>query len=152
MGVWKTIKNGWEDFKDKISFKVGSGNRVKFWKDKWCEDMPLRDSFPDLYSITSSKDAWVVDVWDGGSALGLLDSWMTESWRKHVSFLGSYMIIPSLWVLMILWCGWRQKNAEFLVKSLYSFLASRWTEPFPYGLVWNSWAPIRASFFAWKTT
>ena len=27
----------------------------------------LRDSFLDLYSIASSKDAWVLDVWDGGS-------------------------------------------------------------------------------------
>ena len=52
-----------------------------------------------------------------------------------MSLLGSYMIIPSLWVLMILWCGWRQKNAEFSVKFFYSFLASRRTEPFPYGLV-----------------
>ena len=27
----------------------------------------LRDVFLSLYAITSSKDAWVVDVWDGGS-------------------------------------------------------------------------------------
>ena len=29
MRVWKTIINGWEDFKVKMRFKIGSGNRVK---------------------------------------------------------------------------------------------------------------------------
>ncbi|RVW26432.1 hypothetical protein CK203_086154 [Vitis vinifera] len=57
------------------SFRVWEGveerfqkrNKVKFWKDRWCRDLPLRDAFLDFFSIASSKDAWVVDVWDGGS-------------------------------------------------------------------------------------
>ena len=28
---------------------------------------PLRESFPELFSIVSSKNAWVIDVWDKGS-------------------------------------------------------------------------------------
>ena len=48
-------------------FRVGSGNKVKFWKDGWCEDLPLRDVFLNLFSITFSKDARMVDVWDNGS-------------------------------------------------------------------------------------
>ena len=53
--------------KIKTSFKVGFGNEVKFWKDRWCEDMTLRDFVLDLYFIASSKDAWVIDAWDDGS-------------------------------------------------------------------------------------
>ena len=52
MGVWKAIRNGWEDFKVRMCFKVG---------------MPLREASQNLFSIASSKDAWMVDVWDGGS-------------------------------------------------------------------------------------
>ncbi|RVW22277.1 hypothetical protein CK203_110350 [Vitis vinifera] len=37
--------------------------RVKFWKDRWCKELPLRDAFPDLFSMAPSKDSWVVDVW-----------------------------------------------------------------------------------------
>lgn len=62
MGAWKAIRNGQDAFKDKTSFKVSSENKMKFWKDKWYRDMPLRDSFPNLFSIASSKDAWVVDI------------------------------------------------------------------------------------------
>ena len=67
MGVWKAIRNGWEDLKVRMRFKVGSRNKVKFWKDRWCGDVPLRDAFSNLFSIASSKDARVDDAWDGGS-------------------------------------------------------------------------------------
>ena len=43
---------------------MGGGRRVKFWKDKWCGDEPLCESFPSLFSISLSKDAWVSDVWN----------------------------------------------------------------------------------------
>ena len=60
VGVWMAIRGSSEAFKNKTSFEVGSENKVKFWKDKWCGDMPLRNSFMDPYSIGSSKDVWVV--------------------------------------------------------------------------------------------
>ncbi|RVW63334.1 hypothetical protein CK203_058258 [Vitis vinifera] len=43
VGVWKAIRNGWEDLKVRMHFKVGSGNRA------------------------SSKDVRVADDWDGDS-------------------------------------------------------------------------------------
>ena len=67
VGVWKAIRNDWEDLKVRMRFKVGSGNRVKFWKDRWCGDVSLRDVFPNLFSIAYSKDARLADAWDGGS-------------------------------------------------------------------------------------
>ena len=44
VGVWKANRNGWEDFEVRTCFMVGSGNKVKFWKDRWCGDFPLRDA------------------------------------------------------------------------------------------------------------
>ena len=64
--IWKAIENGWEVFKVRTHFKVGSRNMVKFWKDRWCGDELLRDAFPNQFSIASSKDARVADAWDGG--------------------------------------------------------------------------------------
>ena len=38
--------------------------------DKWYGDEPLCESFPSLFTISLSKEAWMVDVWnpngDGG--------------------------------------------------------------------------------------
>ena len=53
-------------FKTRTEFTIGFRNRVKFWKDKWCGDSSLRESFLELYSIAFSKDAWVSDLWEDG--------------------------------------------------------------------------------------
>ncbi|RVW86697.1 hypothetical protein CK203_039843 [Vitis vinifera] len=43
--------------KCKISYVVGNGRRIRFWRDIWCGDTPLRTSFPSLFAIATSKDA-----------------------------------------------------------------------------------------------
>ena len=55
VGLLKAIRK-W-GISNKISFVVGNGKRVKFWKDKWCGDTPLCHSFPSLFAISSSKEA-----------------------------------------------------------------------------------------------
>ena len=44
------------------------------------------------------------------------------------------------------------KDDVFSVKSLYYSLADRRVELFPHDIVWNSWVPLRISFFAWEAT
>ena len=50
----------------------------------------------------------------------------------------------------MVWMG--TKNGIFYVQSYYFSLASRCSESFLHSTVWNSWAPIRAGFFAWEAT
>ena len=64
VGLWKAIRNEWLFLKSRLAYQVDNGRRVKFWKDKWCGDKPFCESFPSLYSISLSKDAWVSDVWN----------------------------------------------------------------------------------------
>ena len=45
-------------------FFVGNGRRARFWKDRWCGDEALSISFPSLYALSTSKEAWVAEVWD----------------------------------------------------------------------------------------
>ena len=98
MCICKTIKGGWEALKDRTRFKVGSDYRVKFWIKKWCGKL-----CPALYSISSSKDAWVVDVWDGGSqGLHFLDSYMTRNSRRWMYSLGDCMTTPLRQAMRIL--------------------------------------------------
>lgn len=64
MGLWKEIMQGFNGFIKEIVFKVGVGNRVKFWKDVWCSNLPLMREFPLLFSIAVDKDALVSDYLD----------------------------------------------------------------------------------------
>ena len=60
VGVWKAIRCGWEAFNSRIK---GNGQRVKFWKDKRCSEFSLGEAFPTIFSIVTTKDAWIVEVW-----------------------------------------------------------------------------------------
>ncbi|RVW87876.1 putative ribonuclease H protein [Vitis vinifera] len=64
VGLWKAIRNGWMEFSKRVAFKVGDGSKVRFWKDRWCGEDSLEEPFPSLYSLASSRDAWVAQLWD----------------------------------------------------------------------------------------
>ena len=151
--VWKGIKGRWEMFKTRTGFTVEVGNRVKFWKDKWCGDSSLRESFPELYSIASSKDAWVSDLWeDGGWSprfTGQLHDWELEEVQAFLGRLSAHPLSVEI-DDAIVWLP--TKDGAFFVKSFYSSLADRRVEPFPHNIVWNSWVLLRISFFAWEAT
>ena len=63
VGLWKTIRKLWDAVSSKLSFSVGNGKRIKFWKDKWCMVEPLNVSFPSLFALSNFKDAWVAELW-----------------------------------------------------------------------------------------
>ena len=64
VGLWKEIEKHWELFNSMISFEVGNGRRVKFWKDWWCGEEPLCEIFPSLFALSDFKEAWVADLWE----------------------------------------------------------------------------------------
>ena len=64
VGLWKAIRKEWLILNGSLTYQVGSGQRERFWTDKWCGDEPLCESFPALFSISLSKNAWVSDVWN----------------------------------------------------------------------------------------
>ena len=57
VGLWKTIRKLWDAVSSKLSFSVGNGKGIKFWKDKWCRDELLNVSFPSLFALSNFKDA-----------------------------------------------------------------------------------------------
>ena len=50
---------GWEDFSQHTRFEIGVGNRVKYWRDCWCGDQPLRITYLVLYRLAVNKEASV---------------------------------------------------------------------------------------------
>ena len=49
-------------FNSRTSFFEGNSRKVKFWTDKWCKNKPLWVSFPSLYALIISKEAWVTNL------------------------------------------------------------------------------------------
>ena len=65
VGLWKEIrKEGRLSFAKQSCFSVGNDRNVKFWKDNWCGNFALCNSFPSLYAFASYKEAWLVELRD----------------------------------------------------------------------------------------
>ena len=81
MGVWEAIINEWEELRCRVHFMVGNGRRIKFWKYLWCEELTLKEAFPNLFRLTVNQDGWVVEAWEEG---GDLSSW-SPRFSRHLN-------------------------------------------------------------------
>ncbi|KAK7281927.1 hypothetical protein RIF29_10309 [Crotalaria pallida] len=86
-GIWGTISSipKWSnDFELLIAkgcwMKVASGNKTRFWLDKWLDNETLKTKFPTLFSVSIQKEEVIANMgfWDG-----LQWNW-NLSWRRHL--------------------------------------------------------------------
>lgn len=50
VSVWRSIRNLGSKLAENLSFKVGEGTKIFFWKDEWLGQESLKDAFPNLFS------------------------------------------------------------------------------------------------------
>ena len=60
--LWKEILKEISHLNLNCRFVVGKGDRLRFWEDNWCSEIPLCDLYPRLYSLAGSKDVKVMEV------------------------------------------------------------------------------------------
>ncbi|KAG5627684.1 hypothetical protein H5410_012902 [Solanum commersonii] len=46
-----------------LHIKVGDGKRTRFWRDIWINQLPLKDSYPDLFLLCNNPEAWINEFW-----------------------------------------------------------------------------------------
>ncbi|XP_047261029.1 uncharacterized protein LOC124894378 [Capsicum annuum] len=63
VSVWRTIRSLWSQLVKDITFKVGTGTRIMFWKELWIGQEPLMASYPDLFIFSTNPDAMVNEIW-----------------------------------------------------------------------------------------
>ncbi|WMV56044.1 hypothetical protein MTR67_049429 [Solanum verrucosum] len=61
--VWRSIRNLWDSLKENLVVKVGEGNKIFFWKDKWIGQECLNSVFPDLFSFCTNPEAKIAEIW-----------------------------------------------------------------------------------------
>ena len=153
VGFWKAIRNLCELESSQISFSVGNGRKIKFWKDKWCEGEPLCDSFPSLFALSNSKEAWLANLWMHSNGRGAwfpifsrsLNDWEVEAVECFLSRLQDKVVVVE-GEDKLLWAA--TKSGSFSIKSLYSILEAGRVEAFPSNVMWNAWVLPKVSFFA----
>ena len=153
VGFWKEIRKEWPFMKDKFAFSVGNGRRVRFWEDRWCGDKALSISFPSLYALATSKEVWVVEVWDTIGEVGgwnprflrPFNNWEFEMVERFLFSLQGKRVVFNLEDKL----RWKEaKGGNFSIKSFYSALEGGGTVPFPTSIIWSPYAPINFGFFS----
>ena len=91
--TWKAISSLYEDFHRMVSFKVGKGNKVRFWEDKWAGDKvrfwedkwagdnTFKRLFPSLFRLSTFNSRPISDFVD---QMKLQEEGYT-SWNLHFS-------------------------------------------------------------------
>ena len=64
VGLWKEINKEASVLSQFSNCVVGDGKRLRFWKDTWCGMEPLSETFHNLYTLATTKDAYLEDIWD----------------------------------------------------------------------------------------
>ncbi|RVW93052.1 LINE-1 retrotransposable element ORF2 protein [Vitis vinifera] len=143
VGVWKEILKEstwcWEN----MGFKVGKGNRIRFWTDLWCGNMVLSQGFPNLFSMAAHRNVTVEECWDqntgqGGWNLGLRD---LNDWE--VGLVGNLLAVLRDYSVNVeddSVCWKKGEDGLFKVKYAYNVLANSQGLDFPHSNeVLSSW-------------
>ena len=129
---------------------------MSFWRDKWCGDLPLCDSFPSLFALPVSKEVWVKGVWNVSEGEG---SWSPQFTRHFNDWEVVEVESLLLWLRRkrvnmdedrVLWT--QVKSGKFTVKFLYKALELDSLVYFPMKIIWNSRVQPKVSFFAWEAS
>ncbi|RVW86004.1 putative ribonuclease H protein [Vitis vinifera] len=156
VGVWKEILKEstwcWEN----MVFKVGKGNRIRFWTELWCGNNVLSQGFPDLFSMAAHRNITVEECWDqnlgqGGWNLRLIrdfNDWELGLVGNLLVELRDYRV--NLEEDSVIWK--KGEDGLFKVKKVYSVLANTEGADFPHSNVWVDKVPTKIAFFAWEAT
>ncbi|XP_026450690.1 uncharacterized protein LOC113350786 [Papaver somniferum] len=153
--VWRAIMNHNSFFLKHVRFKVHSGSLLRFWKDNWLYDTPIKDCYPHLYNVSRSKNHKVDEmgvteengvVWNLRSPRRLFGAAAMEH-AILVSDLASFTFTPDLgdelqWNL----CA----SKVYSVKSLYDFLSvidADTAEKPVFSFIWKQKYPPKIGFF-----
>ena len=112
-------------------------------------------TFPELFSITINKEAWLDQLWEQAGETGCwnpiftrqINDWELGEVKGLLRRLQGHVISGGV-ADVIVW--WLSKGSIFFVKSFYSSLVGCYPKGFPASLVWNPWVPMKIGFFAWE--
>ncbi|KAJ9697654.1 hypothetical protein PVL29_006993 [Vitis rotundifolia] len=154
VGLWKEILKESDWCWENMEFKVGKGNKIRFWTDQWCGSHVLSRRFPLLYALAVQRNATVGEMWDqnlgqGGWNLRFqrdFNDWELDMVGRLLDVLREQRVTLEEDVVF-----WKEgKGGLFKVKKAYNILISPIDAVFPISNIWVDNVPTKMAFFAWE--
>ena len=152
--IWKGILFVKENFMKTITYRVGSGEKILFWKDNWIGARPLANQFPDLCSCVVDKNAKVKCYLSFSGEQKVWIPILRRNLMEHeVGQLISLLNQLSGGIHCRRWGGirlWKaSKDGSFSVSSFFSSI-TRSNMRNPMVSIWKLKAPTRVVVFGWR--
>ncbi|GKU86399.1 hypothetical protein SLEP1_g931 [Rubroshorea leprosula] len=148
--------NGW--LKEGFRAKVGEGNTVSFWWDKWRGEEYLANRFPRLYLLSTEKTKMCSEM--GCRTNGVWEwkiNWRRNlfDWEKEEAMELHNMIqsVQTTQGCMDSWEWTHSKDGQYSTKSAYAMLTKdekEASETTTFTRIWSSILPSKVSAFNWQ--
>lgn len=163
LNVWKGIWLGREAFWRRVRLKVGVGDRVRFWRDRWCGDLSLESQFPLIFAIVADYEVLVATVkigerpstvWNVRLRRNVQD-WEQDQLVDLLGFLYGLKFVGDGQDSLVWDCP--RSKGVFTVSSFYGRLvqdgsAQDVARVFPWRGVWLPSSPSKVAFFVWTAS
>ncbi|XP_058180030.1 uncharacterized protein LOC131298566 [Rhododendron vialii] len=159
--IWFNLKNlenssshlGYS-IRESFRVQVNSGNATAFWEHVWLGELPLKEEYPRLFSLSSQKEELICNMrgdaaggsWDLLFRRGLIGREKGEMVNLRLRLQQVTLIQSKPDELLWRWTG----DGKFTVKSAYGpwELLSYSSNTF-LGSIWKNLSPPKVEIFAW---
>jgi hypothetical protein len=134
-------------------WKIGNGEKVKFWEDNWLGSSSLAIQLWNLYAIVNEKNKTVHDLWDGNTLKCTfrrrVGPSMFRDWEDILQLASTITLNDEqdelIWTF--------SSNGIYSSQSLYKIINFRGgVQPVHTPAVWKLKIPPRIHFFLWLFT
>nr|CAD1824142.1 unnamed protein product [Ananas comosus var. bracteatus] len=123
---WQSVLSTGEIFRCGVSYTIGDGRLVSFWRERWCAQLSLQSMFPHLFNAVAKKNQRVREFagTDGWRWQGILLGFTAQSTADQDSILALKGLVSAFYLSALgdearwRWCN----SGIFTVKSLYNFI------------------------------
>jgi hypothetical protein len=128
-------------------WKVGNGQRIRFWEDQWFGSCSLAIQFWEIYTIVHEQGISLRDAWDGErlrfSLRRTIDRRFLERWQEIVQIAKSMQFSEEEDAIV-----WEfSSSGKYSVQSLYANVNNRGDRQIYTPVIWKLKVPSRIHIF-----
>ena len=156
---WKVISSLYGEFHQMVSFKIGNGNKVRFWEDRWADKNTLKGLFPSfrISTFSSRPISDFVDQtrlqkegytsWNFYFSRNLLDREVLQLQALLQSLEGGHLCNSiedrRIWLA--------DSSSIFSCKSIFAWLRRENSNlvNYPTKCIWKLIIPVKVKVFTW---
>jgi len=146
---WKGVLWASKAAKLGVSWKVGNGKTIRFWKDHWFGNCSLAIQFWDLYVLAEQTNKCIADLWDGRQLLisfrRRVSPRLMRMWLDLVAIAESISYSDDCDAIVWAFHG----SSKFSVQAIYKTISFRGITPVFTPSIWTIIVPPRVHIFLW---